>query len=424
MGEKSMRRLVLAATAGLLVLAGCSTTTSGGTSGPSSSAAASPGTVGGGAGGSTSSTVAVGSTGTTRPAAAPVDAYTSEIYKDPKHWLCKPGVTPNVCDDDMRSTSVAADGTLTPKSFTKAADPGIDCFYVYPTISADPGVNSDLEADDSSTEAGAVRNQAVRLGSVCRMYAPVYRQITLATLFGKVTGDRAEAGKIAYADVVDAWKHYLANDNKGRGVILIGHSQGSGHLTRLTKEEIDAKPEMRARIVAAYLIGGSLVVPEGADVGGDFANVPLCRANDQTGCAVAFSSFRSTAPPPANSLFGKSRSGTGVAACVNPAALKGGSAELHAEFGHTSPVLTDPAADAKITTPFVTLPGMLTGECVVENGYSYLKVTVHGDPADPRIDDIKGDLTPEWGLHLVDVNLVMDDLVAPAESQAKAYLGG
>ena len=96
---------------------------------------------------------------------------------------------------------------------------------------------------------------------------------------------------------------------------------------------------------------------------------------------------------------------------------------MHPEFAHTSPVLTDPAANAKITTAYVTLPGMLTAECVVDNGFSFLKVTVHGDPADPRIDDIKGDLTPEWGLHLVDVNLVMDDLVTIAGAEAKAYLG-
>lgn len=406
-----MRRIVMisaAVAAAALLAAGCST---GGGSGAST----------GQSGSSTSATSTI-VPGTTRGTAEAVRPYSSKIYQDPKHWLCRPGAIPNVCDDDMTSTSVAADGTLTRNDFHKATDPGIDCFYVYPTTSAAPTMNSGIDADDSSNEAGEVRDQAARLGSVCRVYAPIYRQVTLAALFGKVQGDRTAASAIAYADVLDAWRSYLANDNDGRGVILIGHSQGAGHLVHLIRDEIDNNEDVRSRIVAAYLIGGSMVVPDGADVGGDFQNLPLCRKADQLSCVVAFSSFRSTAPPPANSLFGKPRDNKpGVVACVNPAALAGGPAELHSEFEHTSPVLEDAASDAKIKTPFVSLPGMLTGQCVRENGYSFLKVTVHGEPGGARVTDITGDLTPEWGLHLIDVNLVMDDLVTLAATQAKAY---
>jgi hypothetical protein len=46
---------------------------------------------------------------------------------------------------------------------------------------------------------------------------------------------------------------------------------------------------------------------------------------------------------------------------------------------------------------------------------------VNGNPSDPRIDDIGGDLTPEWGLHLVDVNVAMGDLVRIARRQASAW---
>ena len=38
---------------------------------------------------------------------------------------------------------------------------------------------------------------------------------------------------LAYNDVLDAWNYYLKNDNGGRGVVLVGHSQGSGVLTQL-----------------------------------------------------------------------------------------------------------------------------------------------------------------------------------------------
>jgi hypothetical protein len=74
-----------------------------------------------------------------------------------------------------------------------------------------------------------------------------------------------------------------------------------------------------------------------------------------------------------------------------------------------------------ITTPFVTLPRFVQAECAERNGFTYLALTVEGNPSDPRVDDVGGDLTPEWGLHLIDVNVAMGDLVAIAQSQGHAY---
>ena len=54
-------------------------------------------------------------------------------------------------------------------------------------------------------------------------------------------------------------------------------------------------------------------------------------------------------------------------------------------------------------------------------GHYQLEVTVDGDPADPRVDDIGGDLTPAWGLHLQDVNLVMGDVVELVRTQSEAW---
>jgi hypothetical protein len=70
---------------------------------------------------------------------------------------------------------------------------------------------------------------------------------------------------------------------------------------------------------------------------------------------------------------------------------------------------------------------MLTAECVSNDKGSYLAVTVHGDPADPRTDDITGDVVregkvlPEWGLHLIDVNLGIGNLIDIVRDQAKVY---
>lgn len=347
--------------------------------------------------------------------------YTSEVYADPAHWLCRPDLDDDACATDLDATAVRADGTLEVEPFTPAADPPIDCFYVYPTVSSDPGANSDLVPDDP--EVDTVRIQAARFARECAVYAPVYRQGTVRALFSD-DPDLQPDFALAYADVLDAWKHYLANDNHGRGVVLIGHSQGAAMLARLIAEEIDPDPARRAQLVSALLIGTAISVPEGGDVGGDFADVPACRASDQTGCVVSYASFRSTAPPPPDSRFGRPRDGEGVALCTNPAALDGGPAELTPYFPSSVDVLSDPDAVPEITTPWVTFPGLLRAECVERDGFSYLEVTVQADPADPRVDDIDGDLTPPWGLHLVDVHLALGDLVDLVGAQAGAYETG
>jgi hypothetical protein len=164
--------------------------------------------------------------------------------------------------------------------------------------------------------------------------------------------------------------------------------------------------------------------------------VPLCRSASQTGCVITYASFRSTVPPPANTLFGKVAGDGMVAACTNPAAL-GGDAEgaLHAYLDAKGRTITSsiPAKpwvvpEKPIDTAWVSVPGLLTAKCASnDNASGYLEVTVHGDPNDPRVDDIVGDIgaggnvAANWGLHLIDVNLGMGNLVDIVGTQAKAY---
>jgi hypothetical protein len=235
--------------------------------------------------------------------------------------------------------------------------------------------------------------------------------------------------------VLDAWNYYLEHDNHGRGVVLIGHSQGSGVLTKLIKDEIDGKP-VQSRLVSALLLGTNLPVPNGKDVGGAFQHIPLCHAANQTGCVITYSSFRATVPPPANTHFGKVTGEGMISACTNPAALGGGSGELHAYLrtkgsGLASAAEATPGPWVKgesITTPFVGVPEMLTAECVNNEHGSYLAVTVHADPTGSRANDITGDVViggqvmADWGLHLIDVNLAMGNLLDIVGQQSKAYL--
>ena len=353
-------------------------------------------------------------------------------YSDHNSWLCRPD-SMSACDTNLDTTIVAADGTFTLEPYKPLSNPAVDCFYVYPTVSNDPGGNSDMQAGPE--EIGVIHAQFARFGSVCRTFAPLYRQVTLTALRAGFTDKPMKNDRVlGYNDVVDAWNYYLKNDNQGRGIVLIGHSQGSGVLQALISSQIDGKA-VQSQILSAMLIGTSGVsVPEGKDIGGSFKNMPLCHNPSDLQCIVTFASFRTEIPPPNDSLFGRPRNGTGVSACTNPANLAGGPGALKAYFsttgltiasGQTGMDWVTPAVD--ISTPFVQVPGLLNGRCVKDRGFSYFTVDVNSQPADPRTDNIAGDVIVEgeiltnWGLHLIDMHLGMGNMLDLVRSQTEAY---
>jgi hypothetical protein len=354
-------------------------------------------------------------------------------YANPDVWLCRPG-RQDACAAPQDATIVAVNGNLTRETFHPAKNPPIDCFYVYPTVSNEPGGNSDLNI--TGAEKLVVNAQFARFAAKCRLFAPMYRQVTLTALRAMISGKPIPVDRdLGYGDVLAAWNYYLAHDNQGRGVVLVGHSQGSGVLTRLIKEEIDGKP-VQGKLISAILMGTSLPVPKGADVGGAFKHIPVCRSNSQIGCVIAFADFRANIPPPDNSRFGKAPDGM-QAVCANPAALEGGSGMLNAYLsaGRISTGSDGPREPFDWTTPakpidtaFVKVPGLLSAECVANEHGSYLAVTVHPTAGAARTNDISGDVVvngqvlQDWGLHLIDANLTMGNLVAIVGDETQAYL--
>lgn len=347
-------------------------------------------------------------------------------------WLCKPGLSPNPCTPGLGSTVLAPDGTpgaiVTPQ--VVKGTPDVDCFYVYPTVSDQPGIQATRKIDPEQRSIALY--QAAGYSPTCRVFAPMYRQITLRGILqpDKVT---AKMRATSYNDVRDAWREYLKKDNKGRGVVFVGHSQGTFVLRQLLAKEVDAKPAIRRRVVSAVLLGGNVLVEKGKDSGGDFQHLKACRKRTQVGCVLAFSTFDET--PPSGAVFGVPGTGRSLiphqntknteVLCTNPAALGGGSAPITSIFpsapfapGTTIGALTtqvgmpQPAA----STPWLQAKAY-TAACSSEGGANVLRITgVAGAP------DLKPLPDATWGLHLVDANIALGDLEALVAMQAARYV--
>ena len=366
---------------------------------------------------------------TAPPAATPASA---PDYTQDSAWLCRPGRT-DACSANQDVTVIQANGKRKIEKFKPAVAPQFDCFYVYPTVSNDPTPNSDMNPGPEEKIVAAF--QAARFGSKCRVFAPLYRQVTLTALKAFITGQPVTMDRdTPLADVTAAWNDYLERDNGGRGVVLIGHSQGSLVLKNLVAQAIETQP-IRRNIISVMLLGANVAVPAGKDVGGDFKRMPLCRSQSQYGCVVTYVTFRADSPPPANSRFGKVPDAGMVAACTNPAALGGGKAVADAILGAkgagagSTPMGPWTTDNAPVTTESVKVPGLISTECVSQGGFDYLAVTVNANPADPRTDTIVGDVVvggvtlKDWGLHLLDMPIAMGNLVDLADHQAAAWRG-
>src|SRR4051812_12696538 len=197
-------------------------------------------------------------------------------------WLCRPGLTKSPCTGSQKTTFFSAFnkrvGVATPKPTRRS----VDCFYVYPTVSNQDATVATKAADPEIRDIALF--QVARYSQVCRVFAPIYRQITVPAL--QRSGVTAAQRAIGDKDVLEAWRLYLKKYNQGRGVVLIGHSQGSFRLTTLIHDQIDNNARLRKKLVSAILLGGNVTVRKGSDRGGSFKNVPACRRATQLACVV------------------------------------------------------------------------------------------------------------------------------------------
>ncbi len=337
-------------------------------------------------------------------------------YYYPESWLCRPDHD-EACEVDLSATVIDAQGKSSVARFRRDPKAPIDCFYVYPTVSQEQGPISDMNEGAAVREV--VRQQFAAFGAKCRLYAPLYRQVTLAALANEARGAVPDFDPLVPArDVINAWKTYIAHDNAERGFVLIGHSQGAAILKYIVAGLIDGTPLAR-QLVSVIIPGTNVDIPPGETVGGTFAGIPPCRTADETGCVIVYSSYLASDPPGAGANFGMSARPGMRDGCVDPAQLRAGGTALDAFL---------PAADVlktKERTPFLAVPGLLSGACTFAASHNFLAVSIGHDRRAPQIRQFLEGVAahdPGWGLHAMDINLALGDLVDIVGTEAKAWL--
>lgn len=207
----------------------------------------------------------------------PSDVPPAPEYSSPAAWAARPDALDKA--------------DLTPAGLSDAqAEAPADVFFIHPTtFYTGSGWNADLHTPRAQEilDEAVMGDIASIFNGCCRVFAPRYRQATLATFM--VEADEARpVMQVAYDDIRAAFFHYLERDNGGRPFILASHSQGSLHAQRLLAE-VDKMDAVRARLVAAYVVGYRLPRDRFQR---DFTHLPPCAAPTDTGCVVAWDTYQ------------------------------------------------------------------------------------------------------------------------------------
>ena len=168
-------------------------------------------------------------------------ASTSPNYSDVAYWAAHPAI-------HDPSDSVPA-----PLLASYNQDTAVDVFFIHPTTYLGTEKPFGLNADISDallaarTDYSPVLYQGSLFNVAGRLFAPRYRQTHISAYYPVTPEDTTlaiAAFELAYQDVKAAFEYYLANENKGRPIIIASHSQGSLHVRRLLKDYFDEKQQV------------------------------------------------------------------------------------------------------------------------------------------------------------------------------------
>lgn len=197
-------------------------------------------------------------------------------YENVDSWAAHP--------QKQSAALLTPDGIVNETTSSQAA-----VFYVHPTTYF-AGDDWNWAPDQNSHAAQGIEHTIATQASVfngcCEVYAPYYRQAHISA-FGAGTEASLQALDLAYADVAQAFDHFLSEIGSDKPFFLAGHSQGSAHLQRLISDKISGH-SIRERLVTGYIIGYWLP----ADITSrSFPDVPICSGAKMTGCIVTWDSY-------------------------------------------------------------------------------------------------------------------------------------
>ncbi|CAN5333957.1 DUF3089 domain-containing protein [soil metagenome] len=328
-------------------------------------------------------------------------------YAEPAWWVCRPDLPSDTCRGDLSTTEITATGEHLVEAHLPAQDSDVDCFYVYPTVDLSLVPGNHVDFSDLSKIRAAASAQIARFSEVCNVYAPLYRQATIATYFS-TQGDQATFFEVAYSDIAAAFAVYRAQFAKHHRLVIIGHSQGSQMAARLLHDVIEPDPALRATLLVAMPIGFTVDVPNDRPTGGTFRSLAACTSAAETGCLVSYLSIAEGDKP--NKLTNKVPDHH-HAMCVAPAS------------GPTLRLSVFPSAGMKgITTPYVAVRDFYRAQCTLDpDGRNYLAVAEVGARGDPRPHLL--DLSKSMGglgLHKYDLQLTQGDLIELIRTKARS----
>ena len=292
------------------------------------------------------------------------------------------------------------------------ADQTVDVFFVHPTGYMNGADWNSPMNPDSRTEENTnwmMANQASAFNGVGRVYAPRYRQASFFRYISASDDVVRKTMDLAYGDVLRAFEHFLANENRGRPFIIASHSQGSQHAFRLLRERIDGTP-LASQMVVAYVPGTDITNGKVAEL----KSIKVCDSPEQTGCLVHWATMGEGGTPP---------SGISDLVCVNPLTWKrdGSRAAPEAHKGgvpvsgaFSAQMLGDDAAQGMQFPPLgAPMPGLTWAEC--RDGYLYVR-----DLADTVF---AGLIIPGRNYHGLDYPLFHMDIRQNAEQRTRAWFG-
>jgi hypothetical protein len=321
-------------------------------------------------------------------------------YRDPAWWVCRPDLASDACRGDLATTILEPDGKRTVEPHAPAHDAKLDCFYIYPTVDLSLLPGNHVDFSDLATIRKTAAAQIARFSEVCNVYAPLYRQATIATYFS-TKGDQKHFFDVAYSDIAAAFAVYRERFAQDHRIVIIGHSQGSQMAARLLNEVFDADPAMRSRLLVAMPIGFTVQIP------GTFAHLEPCATADATGCVLSYLSIRAGDEP--NKLTNQVPDGS-HALCLAPnetSTLRESVFPANGKYG--------------VTTPYVAVRDYYTAHCTDDpKGRNYLAIAEAPWPNDQRphlvdLDKSAGGL----GLHTYDLQFTQGDLIELIRRKAR-----